>query len=118
MNEKADLIEIAVKNHVEGLLDAPVYFEYPEKDIPEYFVILDRTDGSRENQIMTGTFLVQSYGPNKLAAAVLHQLAKEAMDRLCELARVSACDLIGDYPFPDTKHKRHRYQAVYEITYY
>lgn len=113
-----DLIEITVKNHVEGRLDCPVYMEFPENDAPEYFVILDRTDGSREEHIDSSTFVVQSYGPSKLAAAMLNAKVKEAMDSLIELTRIAACDYSGDYPFPDTKRKRHRYQAVYEITHY
>jgi len=117
MNEEAALIEIAVKNHVAGRLDCPVYMEYPE-DAPDYFVILDRTDSSRENRIDSAVFLVQSYAPSKLAAAMLNSKAKAAMDSLIELGRISACNLSGDYPFPDSKHKRHRYQAVYNITYY
>lgn len=115
MNRK--LIEITVKNHVKGRLDCPVYMEFPENP-PEYFVILDRTDGSREDHIDSATFVVQSYAPSKLAAAMLNAKAKDAMDSLMELNRIAACNFSGDYPFPDTKRKRHRYQAVYEITYY
>lgn len=117
MSEKVDLIEIAVINQVAGRLDCPVYMEFPE-DAPEYFVILDRTDSSRENQIDSAMFLVQSYAPSKLAAAMLNAKAKEAMDSLIEMSRIAACNFSGDYPFPDTKRKRHRYQAVYNLTYY
>lgn len=118
MNEETDLIEITVKNHVAGRLDCPVYMEYPEGDAPDYFLVLDRTEGSREEHIPSGTFVAQSYGPSKLGAALLHEKVKEALDGLILLPRVAAVEPIGDYPFPDTKHKRHRYQAVYEITYY
>lgn len=112
-----ELIEVTVKNHVAGLIDCDVYMEYPEKP-PEYFVILDRTDGSREEQLNVGLFLAQSYGPSKLAAAMLNEKVKEAMDSLIELPRVAECEMSNDYPFPDTLHKKHRYQAVYEIVYY
>lgn len=117
MREETDLIEITVKNHLEGKLDCPVYMEYPE-NAPEYLVVLDRTDSSRENHIDTAMFLVQSYGPTKLAAAMLNAKAKEAMDSLITLPRIAACDLNSDYPFPDNTRKRHRYQAVYDITHY
>lgn len=119
MNEEADLIEITVKNHVAGqLTDCPVYMEYPKGDAPDYLLVLDRTEGSRENHIVTGTFLAQSYGPSKAAAAMFHEEVKRAMDSLYSLPRIAGCDLIGDYPFFDTQHNRYRYQAVYEITYY
>lgn len=113
-----ELIEVCVLKHVEGRLDCPVYLEYPEKDTPEYFVILDKTDSSRENHIDSAVFLIQSYGPTKLATAMLNEKAKEAMDGLIEQGRIAACDLNSDYPFPDNKRNRHRYQAVYDITYY
>lgn len=118
MSEKTDLIETTVINHVEGRLDCPVYMEFPEGDPPEYFVILDRTDSSRENHIDSAIFVVQSYAPSKLAAAMLNHQVKSAMDSLMELNRIAAVNLSGDYPFPDTKRKRHRYQAVYQITHY
>ena len=112
-----ELIEVYVKNHVEGQIDCPVYMEYPE-DAPDYFVLLDRTDSHRENHIDSAVFLVQSYGPTKLAAAMMNAKAKDAMDSLIGLARIAACNLSGDYPFPDKKQNRHRYQAVYDISYY
>lgn len=118
MSEKADLIEIFVLNHMESKMECPVYTEFPEKDTPDYFVILDKTDSSRENHIDSAVFLIQSYGPTKLATAMLNEKAKEAMDGLIELGRIAACDLNSDYTFPDNKRNRHRYQAVYDITYY
>lgn len=119
MNKSADLIEITVINQVKARLeDCPVYAEYPEGDAPDYFLVLDRTSGSRENHITTGTFVARTYGPSKLATAMLHEKVKQAMDSLYSLPRIAGLELTGDYPFPDTEHKRHRYQAVYEITYY
>lgn len=112
------MIEITVKNHVETQMDVPVYMEYPEGKAPKRFVILDRTDGSRENRIDTAVFVVQSYAESKLEAAKLNEQAKKAMDQLVHLPRIAACDLTNDYPFPDTKRKMHRYQAVYNITHY
>ena len=113
-----ELIEVYVLNHMEGRMDCSVLTEYPEKDAPDYFVILDKTDSSREEHIDSAMFLVQSYGPTKLAAAMLNEKAKEAMDSLIKLGRIAACELAGDYSFPDKKHDRHRYQAVYNITHY
>lgn len=113
----SELIEISVKKHLENELGIPVYMEFPE-NAPERFVIVDRTDGSRENLIDSGVILAQSYAESKLEAAILNTKVKSAMDRLTALNRVSACNLSGDYPFPDNKRKRHRYQAVYNITYY
>lgn len=118
MNEETDLIEATVLNHMKKALDCPVYAEYPEGEAPEYFVVLDKSEGSREEHIDSAMFLVQSYGPAKLAAAMLNESVKKAMLELEALDRIAECRLNSDYPFPDTKRKRHRYQAVFDVTHY
>lgn len=118
MNEETDLIEIAVSDFLERKLDCPVCMEYPEGEAPDRFVLIDRTDGTREEHMDAAVFTVQSYGKTKLEAARLNHSAKAAMDALIELSRVAVCEMSNDYPFFDTEHKRHRYMAVYEITYY
>lgn len=123
MNEETDLIEATVRKHMVAAMDCPVYTEFPEKrkpedEIPEYFVILDKSEGSQEEHIDSAMFLVQSYGPSKLAAAMLNEAAKKAMLKLEELPRIAECSLNSDYPFPDTKRNLHRYQAVFDITHY
>lgn len=40
------------------------------------------------------------------------------MDRLAEHPKISRVQLNSDYNFTDTAQKRHRYQAVYDITFY
>lgn len=111
------MIEIAIKDFVAQRLSVPVYMEYPI-NAPDRFVILDRSDTNRENHIETSLFIAQSYAESKLEAARLNQQVKAAMDALVELEQVSCSDLNSDYPFPDTQRKRHRYQAVYDITHY
>lgn len=111
------MIEIIVKNFVTERLLVPVFMEYPT-DAPGRFVILDRLDTTRENHIETSLFAAQSYAESKLEAAKLNKQVKEVMDALVELDHVSCSELNSDYPFPDTKRKRHRYQAVYNITHY
>lgn len=111
------MIEIIIKNFVEEKLSVPVYMELPE-NAPDRFVILDRSDTNRENRIETSLFVAQSYAESKLEAAKLNKQVKEVMDALVELEQVSCSELNSDYPFPDTQRKRHRYQAVYNITHY
>jgi hypothetical protein len=91
--------------------------EYPDK-APERFVILDRSDTSRENHIETSVFVAQSYAESKLEAAILNKQVKSVMDAMSKLDEVSCSELNSYYPFPDTTRKRHRYQAVYNITHY
>lgn len=111
------MIEIAIKDFVSQRLSVPVYMEYPDS-APVRFVILDRSDTTRENQIETSLFIAQSYAESKLEAAKLNKQVKEVMDALVELEQVSCSELNSDYPFPDTQRIRHRYQAVYNITHY
>lgn len=123
MNEETDLIEITVRNHMVAAMDCPVFMEFPEPEepggeIPEYFIVIDKSEGSREEHIDGAMFLVQSYAPRKLEAMMLNEKAKNAMLRLEELPRIVECSLNSDYPFPDERKKQPRYQAVFDITYY
>lgn len=111
------MIELVIKEHLEQHLDAPVYFEFPS-DAPDYFIILKRESNPRENMIDSALVIVDSYGPNQLAAAMLNESVKSALDDLNNLPRISASRRGGDYPAFDTRNKRYRYQAVQNITHY
>lgn len=111
------MIEITVKEHLESRLDAPVYFEFPA-DPPEYFLILKKEGNPRENLLDSAMLVVDSYGPTNLAAAMVNESVKKALDALVDLPSISASKRGGDYPAFDTKNKRYRYQAVQNITYY
>ena len=63
-------------------------------------------------------FAAQSYGENLLDAMKLNEAVKAAMDAITELPEITASRLDSDYPFPDEQRKRHRYQAVYDLTHY
>lgn len=115
--EGTEMIEITIKAYLTAQLPVAVYMEFPSEP-PERFVILDRTNTSRENHILASTFAAQSYAESKLEAAELNELVKLAMDMLIELDEVSSSQLNSDYPFPDTTRKLHRYQAVYDVTHY
>lgn len=111
------MIEIIVKNHVERKLDVPVYLEFPS-DAPARLVVLRKGGSSREDFIDSAMFVAESYAESLLEAARLNEQVKAAMDSLVELPSVSASARAGDYPAFDTARKRHRYQAVFNITHY
>lgn len=111
------MIEIIIRDYLSSALAVPVYMEFPE-DAPERFVVLKKGDTTRENRLETAVFIPESYESSMLEAAKLNQQVKAAMDELTELDEVSASDLAADYPAFDEKNKRHRYQAVYNVTYY
>ena len=111
------MIEITVMEFLSNSLGVPVHMEYPEKPT-DRFLVLRRTDNKPENHIYTATFVAESYAETMLEAAKLNGLAINALDRLTELDGVTASRHVTDYEFKDTKNKRYRYQAVYNLTYY
>ena len=111
------MIELTVKEHLEARLDAPVYFEFPENPT-DYFLVLKKDGNPRENLLDSAMLVVDSYGPSLLAAAMVNESVKKALDDLVQLPGISASRRGGDYPAFDTTNKRYRYQAVQNITYY
>ena len=111
------MIENVLLDYLEKNLDIPVWAEFPHKP-PERFVILRFGDTTRENMLETTMVIAESYDSSLLKTAQLNQRVKAAMDALPELPDVSAARLGADYPATDTKNKRYRYQAVYNITHY
>ena len=111
------MIEITLLNHLNAELSVPVYMEIPTP-IPERFYLLEKTGGNRENQICYATFALQSYGVSLADAANMNVLGINAMLRSVIHDSVSDCTLNSDYNFPDLSRKRHRYQAVFNLTHY
>lgn len=111
------MIELNVLNFATKKLPVPVYMEFPS-DPPERFVVLKKTDSSRDNLIDMSMFVADSYAETLLEAAKLNEQVKSALDSLVELDEVSRSARGGDYPFFDTNNHRYRYQAVQNITHY
>lgn len=111
------MIELIVMEFIEQRLNVPVRLEYPE-DPPESFVILKRESNPRENQLDSAMIVADSYGKSLLEAAQLNEEVKAAMDDLVTLSAVCSSTRSGDYPAFDIKNKKHRYQAVQNITHY
>lgn len=111
------MIELTVKEFMEGRLSVPLYMEFPE-DAPESFVVLRKGDSGREDFLDSAMLVVDSYAPSLLGAAQLNEQVKAVLDDLISLDTVSSSRRGGDYPLTDTKNKRYRYQAVQTITHY
>ena len=111
------MIETTLLNHLKANLQVPVFMEIPDP-IPPRFYLLEKTGGSRENQIGYATFALQSYGVSLADSAHMNLLGINAMLDSVECDSVSDCVLNSDYNFPDLTRKRHRYQAVFNITHY
>lgn len=111
------MIEITIKNHMAERLGVPIFFEFPSRP-PGTFVVLKVSGNGRENLLDAATLVADSYAPSLLAAAELNDRVKTALDELADLPQISSSRRAGDYPVFDTQNKKHRYQAVQNITHY
>ncbi len=111
------MIEIIVREHLNNLLDAPVYLEIPD-DAPEKYVTVEKTGSSAENHILSATLAIQSRADSMYEAAALNEKVKAAMKRIVERDEICRSTLNSDYNFTDVTTKKYRYQAVYDLKYY
>ena len=111
------MIEKTILDHLSAALDAPCGMEVPP-DPPPRFVVLEKTDETRENCIRDAILAVQSYAPTLLDAATLSEAVVAAMLNAVQLPSVAAVELNGNYNFTDTATKQYRYQAVFDVTHY
>lgn len=102
--------------YLDDTLAVGVYAESP-KTLTDY-VLIEQTGSSRNNQILTATVAIQSYGKSMLDAMTLNDEVETAMEGFVQLDRVARVELETDYNFTNTETKQYRWQAVYNITYY
>ena len=107
------MIEITVREHLEDVVNAPVYLEIPE-DAPVEYVTVEKTGSGRENHILAATLAIQSRADSMCEAAALNEKVKAAMDRIIENDEICSAKLNSDYNFTDVITKKYRYQAVYD----
>ena len=110
------MIEIVVKDFLTEKLSVPVFMEEPE-DIPEKYIIIEKTGSGESDCLESATLAIQSYGATLLDAATLNEYVKEALKDIDNQDPVSKAELNGDYNFTDTETHRYRYQAVYDFIY-
>ena len=111
------MIEKIVKKYLDEQLDVPSYFEH-EEDMPDAFVIIQKTGEGGSDYVHSATFAFQSYAPSLQKTAELNENVKNAIENLISVNEVSGVHHNSDYNFTDTVTKRYRYQAVYDINYF
>jgi len=111
------MIETTVLDHLQPALSVPVYMEYPDR-APESFVVVRKVDDSPDEHINYAAFVLWCYGGSELGCAQLCQQAIDAVDSLNALPQIVRCEHDSDYTDPDERHKRNRYKAEFDITYY
>ena len=115
------MIELTVLNYLTTCLTTssetiPVYMEIPE-EMPETFVVIEKTGSATDDKINSATIAVQSYAPTLYDAALLNESVKSFLDTLADSCDVFRCRLNSDYNYTDASLKRYRYQAVYDLTF-
>ena len=111
------MIEKIIKDYLsECLAPISVTMERPA-ELPDTYVLIEKTGSSLQNGIRTASVAIQSYGPSLYEAAALNEAVIEDMLRITTLDSVSACELDSDYNFTNTTTKQYRYQAVFDVAY-
>lgn len=111
------MIEIVIKEFLDGHLTVPSFLERPEKP-PEKYVLFEKTSGGSNNYLPSSTFAFQSYAPSLYEAAALNENLKKVVESMMALDEISKIKLNSDYNFTDTETKEYRYQAVFDINHY
>lgn len=113
------MIEILVRDYLKHELDVPVYMEKPKnEELPKRCVFLEKTGSSEADHVCRATVAIQSYAESMHEAAVLNESVKEAMKGIVALPQVGKVRLNSDYNFTDTREKKYRYQAVFDLVHY
>ena len=111
------MIEVTLYEYLKASLQKPVYMEMPSP-IPSEFYLLEKTGGNIEDHIGHATFALQSYGKTLAMSVSMSMDGVKAMLNAISLDTVSSCTLNSEYNFPDLTRKKHRYQAVFNLTHY
>ncbi len=105
-----------------------VFCERPS-EIPDNYILIEKTGSSTENRITTSTIAIQSIsnslnGGSMLQAMTLNDEVKAAILGEGDTYGILTEDVIidvelqSDYNFTDTETQEYRYQAVFNITHY
>lgn len=93
------------------------YLEEPTNPPQRYFT-LERTSGGGNRFVREATIAVKAYAPTLAEAAALSHEIVKAADDFIENEKVTRCTLNTEANFTDLQRRRHRYQAVFDISYY
>lgn len=84
---------------------------------PAEYITIEKTGSSEENHIRSAMVAIQSYADSLYQAAEINELVIHVMDDMIILPQISRVSLNSDYNFTDTRTKKYRYQAVFNIIY-
>ena len=111
------LLDYLIDCQITGIKDN-VFMEVPSKNIPDKYILIEKTGSNETDQIYTAMFAIQSISKNSLLeAASINEEVITVMKSMRDQVDVYRAHLNSDYNFTDIDTKEYRYQAVYEIYY-
>lgn len=111
------MIEETILDYLSEKIQVMVRME-EELDMPDEYVLVEKTGGGKTNHIRRATIAVQSYADSLYRTMQINEEVKEAMEDIVALDEISRCTLNSDYDYTDTTRKKYRYQAVFDIVHY
>lgn len=111
------MIEETVLDYLSEKVPVMVRME-EELDMPDEYILVEKTGSGETNHIRRATIAVQSYAGSLYRAMQINEEVKEAMNDITALDEISRCTLNSDYDYTDTTRKKYRYQAVFDIVHY
>lgn len=111
------MIEKRVYDYLTETMSVPCYTERPDSNIPDSYIVIERTGGEKRNHLSTATFAIQSYAPSMFLAAQLNETMKSSMEQMISLVDIFSVKLNSDYNYTNNAFKGYRYQAVFNIIY-
>ncbi len=111
------MIELVVRNFLSEETGIACYLEEPEEK-PDAYIVIVKTGSAEENFIKKSTLAIKSYAKTLLESAETNEKIKKVMHKLENQDPVCRVSLNSDYNYTDTSTKRHRYQAVFDVTHY
>ena len=111
------MIELVIKNYLDGHLDVPSFFEH-QNGLEGKYVLVEKISGGKKNMLNSSVFAFQSYADSLFESVQLNEQVKEVVEAMIELPEITGIQLNSDYNFTDTQTKKYRYQAVFDINYY
>lgn len=112
------MIEKTLLNYLKNNLSVPAYLEKPRSNVPQSYVLIEKTGSRLNDHIKGATIAIQSYSDSLAKTIELNEEVKELMLASVILDEIGDCGLNTDYNYTDTQEKKYRYQAIFDITHY
>lgn len=112
------MIEAIIVKYLKEQLNIKVSTETPSNPPNEYLVVMTTNERKIAPNIEACLCSIMAYSDTMQNASELNERVKDAMEQICSLNDVTACNLNAGGNDTDTQRKKYRYRTTYDITYY